>query len=398
VLESAHAHADLGSDLTRVRRALATQTQAETLRLRLLERGEIMPLALPPWALDTNRGECTTLVLLAPVPTHFVLHVHPWPSAQSTYFSSAGAVQLTRCGRERATLLKVLVEMRSPRAVLHTLVAVGADAPAALTETLPERDAGAPAPAGEPGPALPREPLAERLRRFEVLARESGATSVETRLLPARGYVRLSLEPGCHRLLASSERDREPYQLLLQEPEQSRPDRLDASDDGDVSHELCTARPRSLLVSVEAQTETDRQLSLAHSPLPQGLPGRFGPQAAEQLLRALGASAAPKKLGPLVFASLGAQGRTPLPRSLLPRFCYLAVVAAIHGQTSALSLGVQAGASSGESTSAEGKPGPRVGFCTGKDAQVELDVEARGLGVAWLFGLFQVGPAAVESP
>lgn len=389
----------MGHDLARVRRALATQTRAEPLRLRLLERGEITPVPLPPWALDDTRGECTTLVLLAPVPTHFVVHVHPWPGAQSTIFSSAGAVQLTRCGRERATLLQVLVEMRSPRAVLHTLVAVGADAPAPLTDVLPERDAGPPAPPGEPGPSLPREPLAERLRRFEALARESGATSVEARLLPAHGYVRLSLAPGCHRLLASSAKDREPYQLLLQEPEQPRPERIDSSEDGDVNHELCTARPRSLLISVDAAgAETERQLGLAHSPLPQGLPGRFGPQAAERLLQALGGSAAPKKLGVLVFASLGAQGRTPLPRRLLPRTCYLAVVAVLHGETSALSLGVRAGASSGESTSTEGRPGPRVGFCTGKDAEVDLDVEARGLGVAWLFGLFEVGPAALESP
>jgi hypothetical protein len=144
--------------------------------------------------------------------------------------------------------------------------------------------------------------------------------------------------------------------------------------------------------------ETDRQLSRAHTPLPLGLPGRFGPQAAEQLLRALGGSGAPKKLGPLVLAALGAQGRTPLPRTLLPRTCYLAVVATLHGETSALSLAVQAGASSAESSSGDDRPGPRVGFCTGRDGQVELAVEARGLGVAWLLGLFQVGPAAPEAP
>lgn len=388
----------MGGDLTRVRHALATQARFESLRLRLLERGEITPVALPPWALDSNRGNCSTLVLLAPVPTHFVLHLQPWPATTSTFFSSAGAAQVTRCGRERASLLHVLVEMRSPRAVLHTLVAVGDAAPPPLIETLPERDAGPSAPPGEPGPALQRQPLSERLRRFEVLARESGASSFETRLLPAEGYVRLALEPGCHRLLAVSD-VREPYQLLIQQPDQAKPERLDATDDGDVNHELCTVRPRSLLVSVDAHgAASDRQLALAHTPLPLGLPGRFGPQAAEQLLRALGGSAAPKKLGILVLSLLGAQGRTPLPRTLLPRTCYLAVVAAIHGETSALSLGVQAGAASSESTSGAGKPGPRVGFCTGKDAQVELDVEARGLGVAWLFGLFHVGPAAVEAP
>jgi hypothetical protein len=75
----------------------------------------------------------------------------------------------------------------------------------------------------------------------------------------------------------------------------------------------------------------------------------------------------------------------------------LAVAAAIHGQPSAVSLAVEAGALNAQSSSSEGQPGPRVAFCTGRDAQVALDVEARGLGVSWLFGLFQVGPARVEA-
>ena len=77
------ARADLGQDLRRVRRALAGQLQLEALRVRLLERDDISALALPPWALDPSRGECTTLVLLTPVPTQFLLHVHPWPGLPS---------------------------------------------------------------------------------------------------------------------------------------------------------------------------------------------------------------------------------------------------------------------------------------------------------------------------
>jgi hypothetical protein len=373
--------------------------QSETLRPRLLERGEVTPIALPAWALDATRGECTTLVLLAPVPTQFLLHVHPWPGLPNAFASSAGALELTRCGQARASLLQALVEMRSPRAVLHTLVAVGPPSPTRLIDSLPERDAGNAAPVGDPGPPLPRSPIADRLRRFEVLAREAGAVAVETRLLPTQGYVRLVLEPGCHRLFATSNDSGEPYRLLLQGADDREPQRHEASEDGDVAHELCTVRPRPLLVSVEGpQVEPDRQLAMARFPLPQGLPGRFGPAGAEHLLRALGGSTAPKKLGTLVFASLGAQGRTPLPRSLLPQTCYLAVAAAIHGQPSAISLGVEAGTASGESSSAPGAPGPRVSFCTGRDTRVELDVEARGLGVAWLFGLFEVGPARVEVP
>ena len=51
-----------------------------------------------------------------------------------------------------------------------------------------------------------------------------------------------------------------------------------------------------------------------------------------------------------------------------------------------------------ESTSDADQPGPHLGFCTGQSAQVELDVEARGLGLAWALFLFQMGPARPEAP
>ncbi|HKY41444.1 MAG TPA: hypothetical protein VJN18_36170 [Polyangiaceae bacterium] len=392
------ARADLGRDLERARQALAGQIQTDALRVRLLEREDITPLALPPWALDPSRGECTTLILLAPVTTQFLLHAHPWPGLPSALGSSAGAVQLTRCGRERVSLLQVLVEMRSPRAVVHTLVAVGSAAPVPLTETLPERDTGREAALGEPGPAPPRAPLAERLKRFERAMRQSGAAAVEIRTVPRLGQQRFSLSPGCHQLLVSRSDD-SPFRLELREVETEKPRRLEPSEQGDIREELCAARERSIWLSVDRDAgDGDVQLAVARFPLPSGLPGRFGPEVAERLTRALGGSAAPRRLGPLVFATLGAQGRTPLPRALLPNTCYVAAVTALHGDARALSLGVQSGSSAAEATSTRGTSGPRLGFCTGKDGRVALDVEARGLGVAWLLCLFQMGRAQPEPP
>lgn len=398
LLLAPQAHADLGRDLERARQALAGQLQSDALRPRLLERDDITPLALPPWALDPSRGDCTTLIVLAPVPTQFLLHVHPWPGLPSALGSSAGALQLTRCGRERVSLLQVLVEMRSPRAVVHTLVAVGSSTPVPLIETLPERDTGLQAPLGEPGPAPPREPLAERFKRFERGAHQAGAEAVETRSLPRLGRLRLSLLPGCHQLLASRDDD-SPYRLELREVEDEKPRRIEPSEQGDIREELCAARERSIWLSLERDVgDGDVKLAIARFPLPSGLPGRFGPEVAERLARALGGSAAPRRLGPLVSATLGAQGRTPLPRALLPKTCYLAAVTALHGDARALSLGVQSGSSVAEATSTLGMPGPRLGFCTGKDGRVDLDVEARGLGMAWLLSLFQMGRAQPEEP
>ena len=407
-LSAAHAaHADLGDDIARLKRAFAEQLRAEPLRLRLIERGEVTPFVLPPWALDAQRGECTSVVLLAPAPTQFVVHLQPWQGLPSTFASRAGAFQLTRCGRDRISLLQVLVEMRSPRAVIHAYVAVGAAPPAALVSTLPERDTGPEAPPGDPGPSPPRAPLAERLRRAEESAKNAGATATETALLASDGQVTLELERGCHRLLVTGTEPAPSYALSLAETDASKSDGqvalgqrelFEPNASGDVQHELCTARARRLVVSLDTSTQrVERQLSVAHFPLPAGLPGRFGPEVAERLVVALGKSAAPRKLGTLVFTTLGVQGRTPLPRALLPQTCYLAAATVLHGRAQAISLGVRAGASNAEATDTDAMPEPHVGFCTGRSGQVELDVEARGLGLSWLFFLFQMGPARPEA-
>lgn len=382
-----------------MKRTFAEQTRSERLQFRFVERGEITPVVLPPWALDAERGACTTVTLLSPAPTQFIVHLHPWQSLPHTFASRAGAFQLTRCGKERISLLQLLVEMRSPHAVVYPYVAVGTAPPAPLVSTLPERDTGPEAAPGDPGPAPPRTPLAERLHRFEERAKNGGASATETTLLPSQGYARLALEPGCHRLLATGRDGAPRYTLLLSENDDDPAERLEASANGDVQHELCTARARRLLVSVETRyDDPERQLSVAHFPLPSGLPGRFGPEVAERLVSALGKSAAPRRLGTLVSTTLGAQGRTPLPRSLLPQTCYLAAATVLHGSAQAISLGVRAGASNAEATSSDAAPHPHLGFCTGRSGQVELDVEARGLGVSWLFFLFQMGPARPEVP
>jgi hypothetical protein len=365
----------------------------------LLERGDITPVVAPPWALDPAAADCTTLVFLAPIPTQFVVRLHPWPGQPSELGSSAGALQLTRCGRDRASLLGVSVEMRSPRAVLYTLVGVSPEEPPLLRLVLPEREAGEAEGLGDPGPRPARDSLDERLTRFLEAARGSGASAGETSLLTSPGYVRLQLAPGCHQLLASGVAGAGPYALLLAETasDTDKPERLVASELGDVTREICTTRTQRLLISVEAsEPGAERKLAIAHFPLPRGLPERLGPEALGRLLSALGGSSAPQKLGPLVTATLGAQGRTPLPRALLPRTCYVAAALPLHGTPQSLSIGARFGAIRSESTSDGGGPGPHLGFCTGHSGRVELEVEARGAGLAWLLAVFQLGPARPE--
>jgi len=391
--------ADLGRDLERVQQSFVKRGRVERLRLRLLERSDVTPIVLPPWVFDASAAECATVVFLAPAPTQFVVHLHPWPGQPTELGSSAGALQVTRCGRDRASLLGVAVEMRSPRAVLHTLVSISPDEPPALSLVLPEREAGEAASLGDPGPPPSREPLDERLRRFAETARGSGASAVETSLLVSPGYVRLLLAPGCHRLLASGAAGSGPYALLLAEAasDTEKPERVEASELGDIAREICTTQPKRLLIAVDSTSPSaERKLAVAHFPLPLGLPERFGAEVAGRLLAALGGSSAPRKLGPLVAGSFGAQGRTPLPRELLPQTCYVAAALPLHGSLQSLAIGARVGPTHAEATSGGDEPGARLGFCTGRSGRVELDVEARGAGVAWLFALFQLGPARPE--
>lgn len=398
-LATATARADLGDDLQRLARSYVAQARSEALRPRLLERGEIAPIVLPPWALDTKRGNCVTLALLAPPATQFVLHLHPWPGSPSVVPSSAGAVQLTRCDKERLALLQVRLEMRSPRALVHTLLSVGRVPPAELTATLPERDTGPASPSLSPGPAPEREKLAVRLERFTNGALGNGAQSSESLRVASRGQAAVTLAPGCHRLLASGESPAAPATLLLSEGEGQDPLRLEPDDTGDARGEICTLRTRRFRAALDASDhDLEKALVVAHYEPPSGLPERFGPELAERLLQALGGSRAPRRLGTLTYASLGAQGLTPLPQQLLPSTCYLAALVTVHGSAQALSLGVRAGAKSAEGNASGSEPGTHVGFCTGKSGLAELEVEARGLGVAWLVTLFQMGPARVEGP
>ncbi|HEY6080138.1 MAG TPA: hypothetical protein VIW29_15095 [Polyangiaceae bacterium] len=396
-LGAAPARADLGDDLERVERALGATEGQHVARLppRLLERDQPSALALPPWALDPSRGECTTLVLLAPVPTQFVVRFHPWPGLPPALASSAGGLQVTRCGTQRIALLEVGIEMRSPRAVMHTLVAIGSARPAPLEQALPTRDTG-PAAFISDGPPAARLPLAERLRRFELAARRDGAFAQGTQQLRTGRTEPLTLGVGCHRLFASGA---EPgaYRLLLRDAAEREPTRLAPPESGELSQELCIVRERPFTVELEAPTEgAVVTLASARFALPSGLPGRFGPLVGERLSEALGATSAPSRLGVLVSSTIGAQGRTRLPRALPTGTCYLAAVTLLHGEASSMSIGVAAGAWSGQASSSSEVPGTRLSFCTDHSGQVDLDVEARGLGVAWLLLLFRAGPAEVQ--
>jgi len=127
--------------------------------------------------------------------------------------------------------------------------------------------------------------------------------------------------------------------------------------------------------------------------LPLACRRAFGPEVAERLVRALGGGMAPRKLGPLV----GDHARRARPHAaaapaLAPNLL-LSAAAIVHGAAQTLSLGARAGASNTEATSEADSARSARRLLYRADRQSELDVEARGLGLAWALFLFQMGPA-----
>ena len=92
--------------------ARAPLARVVRLKPRLLERGERLPLSIPPELLNPKDSSCTTVSLLGVVGVHFVVRfAEPDPGAPSTAFpeaSAAGASEITRCGTGKPFLCERL--------------------------------------------------------------------------------------------------------------------------------------------------------------------------------------------------------------------------------------------------------------------------------------------------
>src|SRR3954465_5402080 len=99
------AHADLTADVHTLVQARKVDGTVLRLKPRLLERGERIPLPIPPELLNPKDPSCATLSLLGVAGLHFaVRYADRDPGAPSTAFaevSLAGASEVTRCGSSK---------------------------------------------------------------------------------------------------------------------------------------------------------------------------------------------------------------------------------------------------------------------------------------------------------
>lgn len=396
---AAPAGATLAEDVGRLKQTWAGRARVEQLRPRLSSRGETIPLALPAWATDERTERCTSVTILSNPRISFVLQVGNG-AGLDVRTSEVGAIQVSRCGSRRADLKRTLLEMRSPRGIVETLVAESASPLAPLASVLAHRDPGPKSPGGQAGPAPVPPPLELRASAWEAQARRDGATQVERQLVKASGSeiptARLSLIEGCHRLSAlglqpagaDAPRD---LDLLLRGEALFDLRREDQSENSDAEISICLASPAAVRLGVLGLGPTDPAvLQHARFPMPTGLPSHWGPLVRSRLAEAffrrhsLGAEREP------VHQSLGVAGRTTLPLHLELRTCYAAGLSVLSGTFKALLLEAMPSDRDGAADSTSESEAVVVAFCTGDDGFAKLRVEAVGSSVAWVAAVWRV--------
>lgn len=400
--------ADLGTDVADLAKGWSRSTQVRRLKPQLLERGTIRPLLLSREETDPTTESCTTVAVLGASSTSLILRFLPtdgplrWPEGEFPETSIAGAAQLVRCGVRKAMLERLAVEMRSPRGVIEVLVARGPRPLPPLLRSLAHRDPGPAAPLGRSGPRPVSAPLRERADALERRARRDGARDVGSRLVTAErdgsGDLPLRLDAGCYRIdvLGIPTPEGWPRGVDMDAELTFLPDGAfgaqDRTESADASLSLCVgARRLARLRFAGTIPSSPVVMLLARWDLPSGLPAAWGPDARARIAEAVRRHHQRDLGDSPVYSSLGVAGVTVLPIELEPGACYLAAVSSIRGEPGGIAIAAQADSHRVENNPGSQSAGTAVAFCAGQSDRALIDVEARGVGVVWLLGVWQTG-------
>lgn len=400
-------HADLAEDVRDLQLGKAAFGRVLRLTPRLLERGDLLPLPIPPELLDGKEAGCTSVSVLGVRGAHFAARFTTLdPSAPSSAFpeaSSAGAIELSRCGADKPYLASVLIEMRSPRGVLEIVVSTSPAGAPELTEILPTRNPGLELALGDPGPRPAPAVLSERLRRLTERAARDGAASFRRDPWPAgddgMGDMPLVLDAGCHELtlLAEPSVPGSVFDIDAELVDHESDQRLssDRAEDPDASLSACVGSPTQVDVHfMGAPPKGALQVTHARWELPSGLPSSWGGDVRARLARV--ARAQRVRLDkPPVYGSLGVQGATELPLPLEPGVCYSALLAPLRGEVRAMSLAVRAHAAGELARSAIDSDGTAVAFCAHGARRATLQIDAQGTNLAWITAIWETGRASI---
>ena len=402
------AYADLTEDVRALSSAHAGYGQVIRLKPRLLERGERLPLAIPPALLDPKDSSCTTVTVLGVPGSHFVVRFSSFdPGAPSSAFpetSSAGASEITRCGSSKPFLNGVALEMRSPRGLIETLVSNAKAGLPHLIEILPSRDPGTELPLGDPGPRPAPAPLAQRLKRLSARAQRENARTFASEQAQAgedgTGALPLALVAGCHELtlladVAASAATAVDLDLELVDLDSGARLGIDRADDADGALSVCLGVATSAELRFIGATPR-APLTLTHAlwDLPLGLPTNWGPEPRAHLAHLAQRDHLRLPKQP-IYSSLGVQGTTELPLEVEPGACYSAFLTPLRGDVRNLSLSAVAHSPGETPRGATDTDGCVVSFCAQGARHATLEVTGDGANLAWLVAIWDRGRSAI---
>jgi hypothetical protein len=377
---------------------------------RFLNDDETIVLVVPA----LPQGACTTVVLLGARGLGFHVRVTEEPSGDDSLArlsSEAGALTLERCGD--ALPHRLLVTCDSGRGALETVVARSAKPLRPLQDVLPERTGTATATAPEPGLLPPMPTPDKRADLAEARARRDGATiSLRTTWNAGpdgSGMGEDTLDAGCHtlQLFAVDPRSSSPSRRvkldLDAEMRDESGDRIlarDRTDAPDAKLTLCVGETTNVEV-VFAGSPAGAPVLVVHFmwPLPERLPTVWGIEARARMAHVLLARHAGSLLREPILLAQGGSGTTPVPLTVEPGSCYMAIVSLVQGATRAVGLRVHVGVRDAFDDRGVDENGAVVAFCSGDRTLAQAEVEARGTPLlGWGLALYRLAASTWELP
>lgn len=392
----------LGAQAAKLHKVYQRLGPTERLRPRLLQQGNPFPIAIQEELLSPESEDCVTVTALASANLSFLLVFdddssraarRAWPVP-----SAAGVAEVTRCGARKPLLSGLTAQLRSRRGVVEFLIIRSEQPPPPVTELLVGRDPGASLPSPQVGPRPSLAPLKQRLRSTEAEHRARGASASEVSGAlsdeAGLGSVIMNLQEGCHR-----------FSLLTEGDPKSPPD-LDArlysltsgedlvTDEehrGEAHLDYCVGRADRVRLDFSG-AKSRTEVSMVHSrwEIPEGIPRIWGSYSRARLAAALWLDDLPSLESAPSFASLGVRGATKLFVDADPQACYVVAAAPIRGEVTNMSLTAEVGDEKQEATGSGGSQGLALSTCASGYAQLELNVQALGSGLAWIIGVWQL--------
>ncbi|HET9960250.1 MAG TPA: hypothetical protein VFQ61_37425 [Polyangiaceae bacterium] len=413
------ASADLNADAELLAARGRAPNHVFRLPPRLGERSSPLVIFLPEAVFSGLPSSCVSVAVLGPMTAHFTLRAVGATSMpelpdlpdRGVVSSLAGLAELVYCGARKTKLAALVVELRSPRAVLETIVVESATPVPPATDSLPHRDPGP----LEPAPLLNTTalaPIAQRLGTREQRAAREGlrweAPHKLTRLGAFGGSYAERVEPGCHEfdfLLdlpahpVGSTEGRSTSEALARgessqlsvEPELSPGQAIYERQRGEgaLSHfGFCAGEAGRATFNVSfAPRQAEVWVTHARSELPAHLPDQLGAVGTAAWAALLRRHATRVGSDPIDVA-MGVSGPTAMPAQIEPGACYVAGLVRLAGNAQTLAIAAQVGRAWTRNRSRD-ELGALIAFCAGEQRSMRVETDARGGGVVWMYSLWQ---------